>query len=253
MYGETGEVMAWGHDCGKQVNIKKKFKAHFRDKSTADASEEFIKWTCDYLRCFGSFMLDEVLQKEGLVREQIDGEWHLTTPGCWSDPVRRNFEETAREGLGPLLLGGKVIANTSESLTSCEFLVNTLHLPDQTWVVTCDIGGSTCDTALAIMQTSDGLHVPLVFPVDTEGAVVANVQTIDRELGDQLVKHLTSLSVPTRQHLAKTLVSSAEWKQIRHAFDASGDVVLTADTNHGEWNCPSSGISVNGFEITIPW
>ncbi|RDL35946.1 uncharacterized protein BP5553_06558 [Venustampulla echinocandica] len=253
-YGNTNEVVPWGSACQTNHGIKKLFKGSFAFSQDSRTSELSKKWISDYLHQFCSHILDEVLIREGFTREQLNAKWCLTMPGCWSDHTQLDFKMHAGNVLRRILPECEVIADVTESLASCEFLAQSFRFPRGTWAITCDIGGATCDTALATMNT-DGTEVPEVFPVlSTEcSSTSASVQVVDRLLHRQIMKLQGSINTEQFKDLATQLVDSTPWKCARHAFDGSADVIFTAEQDFGKLKRSLTSYSRTMEHIFVPF
>lgn len=217
------------------------------------APTQVDKWVSDYLHHFCCNVLDEVLQEEHIAKELLNAKWYLTTPGCWSDSDRRDFKMLAEKIISDLLPGSKVDTDITESQASCEFLVSRLKLAVGTWAITCDIGGATCDTALAVVQVKDGRLVPVVQHIATTyGARFGSVVSIDDAFAAALKESLPKVNSEQFIKIKRELMEGTAWPRARHDFDGTEDVVLTAHQDLGKFDGLESGISINGFKVTIP-
>jgi hypothetical protein len=178
----------------------------------------------------------------------------LTVPGCWSDSIQLDFKMVAEQVFSKLTPGSQVFLdlNFNESVASCEFLVDHLDLQYGTWAITCDVGGLTCDMALAVVQQDGERKVPEVFVISSRSI---GVGIIDSMFRNHLVNCLVMRDLPNinPQSLVADLVESPEWQRARHAFDGSGDVTLTIQRDLGEWKEPNGELSVDSSKITVSW
>lgn len=150
-YNGNGDVIAWGAGCQAFPRIECLFKINFPKRNTIGTDQRNVeKLIADYLHHFCNYVLEEVVKEEKTPRDTIDAEWHLTTPGSWDQVTQRDFTVLASRVLLNLLPNCKIIVELNEALASCEFLIDKLKFPDDAWLITCDIGGATIDTALAI-------------------------------------------------------------------------------------------------------
>ena len=214
-----------------------------------------MKPVSDYLECFGRSILDKIIQSENTTTEQLNVKWYLTAPGCWSESIQLDFKMVAEQAFSKLTPGSQVFLdlNFTESVASCEFLVDHLDLHYGTWAITCDIGGLTSDMALAVVQQDGGRKVPEVFAISSSR--LTGVSVIDERFGKYLVECLFTIDGGKTHapELAADLVESGEWQRARHAFDGSGDVTLITERDLGEWKVPSGKISFDGSKIILSW
>ena len=150
IYGDDGQVVAFGTGCRDQDNTEKNFKICFpkTDLNEANTGTPSInKLITDYFHHFCDHVLDEIVKRENTTRESLEVEWHLTTP-AWRTNTRLDFKMLVSKVLLELLPSCKIVVEVTEALTSCEFLMKEIKFPDGAWIITCDIGGATIDTAL---------------------------------------------------------------------------------------------------------
>ena len=143
-----------------------------------------------------------------------------------------------------------VFVELTESVASCEFLVDHLSLEPGNWVLSCDIGGATCDTALAIIETHEGVPIPEVFDIsrNREGGVIS----VDREFLNHLKKSLYECKVEMYEEIATELIESDEWRCVRHAFDGlSESIEFTAMRDLGEQNDCDGEVWVRGCKVIV--
>lgn len=155
----------------------------------------------------------------------------------------------ADNALTNLLPGSKVFLDLTESVASCEFLVDHLGLKPNTWALTCDIGGVTCDTALAIIDTNGGRPVPQVFAIS--GNRSGGVECINHYFEAMLSKSLHECRTVRSWEVIIDVMRGAEWRHARHAFDGSSDIVLTAKSYLGRGKDSRGEVSVHGLKIVI--
>lgn len=151
----------------------------------------------------------------------------------------------AEKVISDLLPGSEVDTNFTESAASCEFLVDKFQWPESTLAITCDIGGATCDIALAIVEAKLGFNV---YPIAVSGTHAVCVQKID-QLFDEIVEE--SLRHGVSKTLGSNLSEDTAWSRARHSFDGSSGAVLTVHQDLGKFEDPETGISFNGSEVTI--
>jgi hypothetical protein len=247
-YGENAEVVAWGMACKNFADIYDCFKTNFASRKPIISREiEVNKLISDYLYHFCSYVLEEVVREENATHEELAVEWHFTTPGSWNQSIQRDFKMLASKVLHNILPGCKVIVELSEALTSCEFLINELKFPEGTWIISCDIGGATIDTALAIVQDEE------VFPIVPTTNQEFSVTNIDFEINGKIKMWLGAyndkfLTTSRTQH---DITKSLAWKNARHAFDASKEVILLIDHHLGNFGSCHDDISVEGCAMRL--
>lgn len=209
-------------------------------------------WISDYLDRYCRSILDHIVQIENATTEGLDATWYLTTPGCWSKPIQAEFRMLAEDALKGVVPGSKVFADITESEASSEFLADHLQLQHGTWAITCDIGGATCDTALAIVEHLGDVQI---FPISGDESVACGVEHVDRDFHKIVCGALTRFQTKwTKQEIfemIRKLVNSTDWQCVRHAFDGSTNVILSVDRDFGRGEDPTVGVSVDGSTITI--
>jgi hypothetical protein len=94
-------------------------------------------------------------------------------------------------------------------------------------------------TALAIIQNDDGIPMPQVFPIAGDGSPECSVGSIDLRFAAKIDEFLQGFANFTYPNLGAELLESTEWQRVRHAFDASGDIILTAGRDLGKWKHPT--------------
>ena len=266
LYGVNGELLAWGLDCKNDKEAKRCFKsAYATTKSAASkgrdgnahsgALKELKKWVSDYLACYCGSIVGHITQNEHTTLKDLNVTWYLTTPGCWSELLRADFRLLVDDVLGTVLPGSKVSIDLSESEASCEFLADYLQLPPGTWAITCDIGGATCDTALAIIGHVNDVLKTQIFPISGDACDTYGVEALDVSFTQFLTAAMdtypTDCAKPSIKEMAENLVKGAEWERARHAFDGFSDVILTADRCLGSWKDPTGEVSIDGSKISI--
>ncbi|KAL3419559.1 hypothetical protein PVAG01_08057 [Phlyctema vagabunda] len=266
VYGQKHNILGWGDtdSYGENAETRILFKSSINH---TEPMQEDLKAISDYLRCFCSYVIDEVLQKEDVSKDQVRVTWHLTTPGCWTDSSRRNFHLLAIEVLDNITPGCEVTADLTESVASCEFLVDHLQLPYGTCIMTCDIGGSTCDMAFAVIRRSYppnkrpddivkkldrvGLF-PEVYPIGFSKSPQANVTKLDNLLAGHLSKHRRDRPGPDLSTLIAAFVASEDWKHARHTFAPSSDITLPIGSGFMQESRPDGTLSIIGTKLLIP-
>ncbi|EPE26024.1 hypothetical protein GLAREA_01936 [Glarea lozoyensis ATCC 20868] len=250
-YEEDGKVIAFGDGCKSGQRIQELFKGEFSTTRT-DSTRlvEVCKLISDYLHHFCNHVLEEIENVENTTREILDVEWHLTTPGSWTEPIQRNFRVLASRVLQGLLPRSKVIVEQTEATTSCEYLRNQFVF-DSAWVITCDIGGATMDTALMIGKDDE------VFPIyhnDLTGGT-AGVCKIDKAFKVGVMDSSTyegSSKSLELEKIASDIVRSSQWEEARYSSDAVSEVSIQVEYDLSKAILPSSGISIEGYTMRVP-
>ena len=265
VYGDHGEVLAWGFDSANNDEEKNCFKSAYARRHSAaidsfshlnSASlEELEKWISDYMNCYCTSIIDYIVRNEDTATKDLNVTWYLTTPGRWTKPIQAEFRMLVDDVLKQVLQSSKVLADFSESEASSEFLANYLQLKESTWAITCDIGGATCDTALAIIERVDDVLEPQVFPISGVDSFDGGVGAVDLDFSTLITNALrrcqTDLLLPAISVFGTELIDRAEWQRVRHAFDGSADIILTADRCLGSWKDPMGEVSVDGSTISV--
>ncbi|EPE35206.1 hypothetical protein GLAREA_10903 [Glarea lozoyensis ATCC 20868] len=220
-YGERNEVVSWGTGAEKsQVAVEHSFKLRFsRPNTRSNAS----KHCSDYLYHFCDHVVREIIKKEDTIREKLKAEWHFTTPGIWDVSTTNDFRVLVSEVVHKLLPNCTVVVELTEALASHLFLKNRFQLDTAGWVITCDIGGATIDTAGSINSHE-------VFPILSEHTpMLSGVCRIDNITSESLQK-----SSPPEPNLPwEDIVTSWGWKKARHSASGSEDLNIRLDNNLG--------------------
>lgn len=228
------------------------FKADFAESgNTPTKLYGTDKLISDYLDHFGRSIINSVVQSEKTTCESLKARWYLTTPGCWLDSKRADFQLLANRVFTNILPGSEVFADINESLASCEYLVKHLPLAVNTWAITCDIGGATCDSALAVIRSEHTKAAPFIQSISGTGAHQGSVGYINSKLEEFLKLFFRNAEVAISAIPIKILVESAEWELARHGFDGSTEVRFTVEEDFGKWKSPAGIGSIDGRMITL--
>ena len=170
-----------------------------------------------------------------------------------------DFQGFAHSVVVDLLPDSVVFVDISESLASCEFLVDHLQLEAGVWAITCDIGGATIDTAICLTHQVDGKTIPEAFPialnaVSQEHNTAQGVSKLDGIFASSLERVITDFNITTiaaQSELLKIWLSD-QWQSFRHEFQGEDDLTFTLNNDLGvsAQNC-INGVSVKGRSITF--
>jgi len=263
-YDSIGNALKFGErfiDSDTQTtHFKSRFPTRNSTPGTAQPSKTIGQLISDYLRYFCGELLHQFLRKEGITKQQLSLTWYFTTPGCWSKRVQLDFQGFAHSVVVDLLPDSVAFVDISESLASCEFLVDHLQLEAGIWAITCDIGGATIDTAICLTQKVDGKTIPEAFPIALKGAsqeciTEQGVYMLDlrfRKYLGQIATKLRITSVAAQKEVLNIWLSD-HWQSFRHEFQGEEDFTFTLNNDLGVSipNC-TNGVFVKGRSITIP-
>ncbi|TAQ84388.1 hypothetical protein B7494_g7284 [Chlorociboria aeruginascens] len=217
-------------------NFKSKFPKHSAGSSNLVGAEGEYNTSgliSDYLSLFCSQLLQMLLRKENLVKQQLKAIWYLTTTGCWSESDRLDFQGLAQRVLDILLPGSEVLADITESLTSCEFLVNHLRMEAGNWVIACDIGGCTFDTAVCVTKMVGAKVLPEAYPIKFNAPPPAPddiksiyeldkaIMKITSQLNENFWDPSSNFSEPWND----------QWPSFRHDFEGDSDFTFSLQSS----------------------
>lgn len=167
-----------------------------------------------------------------------------------------NFRDLALGVLIDLLPASMVDVKLSESRASCEFLVRHLKLNAAQWVVACDVGGSTLNTALCVTKEHGGVVTPKVFMIayDHSSSALDAVVGVDGELKKLLLgfQDRTGIRNLDSGERLDNLPYTDQWRNFRHAFRDDDDFIFNVDTApcHEGFTLPE-GFQIRGKTVTI--
>ncbi len=132
-----------------------------------------------------------------------------------------------------------VLADIEEALASCEFLVAHLPITEGTWAITCDVGGSTIDTALCLPKNVGGEAIPKVYPIDCHGSRHSSSHHGVVKIDDDFEVLLRGIALDLQienfaaRHELDKVVFSDQWRVFRHSFQGESDFTVTLKNDLG--------------------
>jgi hypothetical protein len=121
-YGDENEVVSWGSPLQDDLSCETEFKAKFANLGNPEARTKAIKSYKDFLHHFCDYLIQDIVQREKIARQEPKTEWFITYPALWDEPIKNDFRMLVSDVLRKLLPGCKVFLDLTEALASYQFL-----------------------------------------------------------------------------------------------------------------------------------